>query len=94
MTTSLIRVGNSKAVIIPAKLLRKLNIDEDTELTLNEESGAIKIAKSQVSVEKLNFPKVVLSQRNEKVEAIFSHLVTIPQEDIDKDERLAYILQR
>lgn len=94
MTCSLIRVGNSKAVVIPAKILRKLNISEDTDLSLNEESGVITISKAPVPVEKLRFPKVVLSARNEMVESMFADLVTIPQEDIDRDERLAYILNR
>lgn len=94
MESSLIRVGNSRAVIIPAKTLRKLNITDDTKLDLEEKSGTIVISKQPVALENLKFPKVNLSEYNEKVEALFSELITIPQEDIDNDERLAYILSR
>lgn len=94
MTSSLIRVGNSKAVIIPAKLLRKLDINDDTDLSLNEESGVITISKVPVPVDKLHFPKVSLKGESEELRKLRRNRISFTKEEIESDERLAYILSR
>ena len=94
MESSLIKVGNSRAVIIPAKTLRKLNITDDTRLNLEEESGTIVISKQPVALENLQFPKIDIEIYRQKAAALMEDLITIPKEDIENDERLAYILSR
>lgn len=94
MTLSVIRVGNSKAVIIPAKVLHKLNIQEGTELTCDVEDGAIKLSKAPVALEQLYFPKVQLKEHNEDIEKIQANRISFSKEEIEQDERLAYILSR
>ncbi len=94
MTLSVIRVGNSKAVIIPAKVLHKLNIQEGTELTCDVEDGAIKLSKAPVALEQLYFPKVELKNRDEEFEKTQRNLISFSKEEIENDERLAYILSR
>lgn len=94
MTLSVIRVGNSKAVIIPAKVLHKLNIQEGTELTCDVEDGAIKLSKAPVALEELHFPKVQLKEHNDDIEKIQANRISFTKEEIENDERLAYILSR
>jgi bifunctional DNA-binding transcriptional regulator/antitoxin component of YhaV-PrlF toxin-antitoxin module len=36
METSIIRIGNSRGIIIPASILKKMGVDEDTKVQLEE----------------------------------------------------------
>ena len=41
MTTKLIRIGNSRGIVIPAKLLKKYGADDNTAVSLEEEDGRL-----------------------------------------------------
>ena len=41
MTTKLIRIGNSRGIVIPAKLLKKYGADDNTSVSLEEEDGRL-----------------------------------------------------
>ena len=41
MTTKLINIGNSRGIVIPAKLLKKYKVDDNSSVSLEEENGRI-----------------------------------------------------
>ncbi len=41
MTTKLINIGNSRGIVIPAKLLKKYKVDDNASVSLEEENGRI-----------------------------------------------------
>ena len=41
MTTKLIRIGNSRGIVIPAKILKKYGADEKPYVSLEEEDGRL-----------------------------------------------------
>lgn len=41
MTTKLINIGNSRGIVIPAKLLKKYNIDDNATVSLEEKGDKI-----------------------------------------------------
>ena len=41
MTTKLIRIGNSRGIVIPAKLLKKYGADDNATVSLKEENGRL-----------------------------------------------------
>lgn len=92
---SLIKVGNSRAIIIPAKLIRQLNINENTILNLTTDSKkTICISKMGESENELVFPRIDLSKINkDALEEMMNGLVRFSAEEIDNDERLKYILR-
>lgn len=97
MTTSvsLIRVGNSNAIIIPAKILKQLNVKETTrfEMTLDE-SSTIHIRKKSSPGDPV-FPKVAVKKMtDESLMAFMDGLATLDPVVIENDERAAYILGR
>lgn len=47
MTSTIIRIGNSKGVIIPARMLKSLTISEKDEVEIVECNGGIMIRKAQ-----------------------------------------------
>ena len=47
MTTKLIRIGNSRGIVIPAKLLKKYGADDSTMVSLEEEDGRLYLAFSK-----------------------------------------------
>lgn len=93
MPVSLVKVGNSRAIIIPAKVLKNLDIDGNTSLEMSVgDDSTIRIRKSSSPVA-LVFPKVSVPEitASEK-DAFFAELNTFTPEEIETDERLAYIL--
>lgn len=95
MPVSLVKVGNSNAIIIPAKILRQMNIKETTrfELTLDE-SSTIHIRKMSSPADPV-FPKVSVPQvTDERLMAFMNGLVNIDPAVVENDERAAYILGR
>lgn len=92
---TLTRIGNSKAVIIPAKILKSLKITENTILNLSDDNECITISRSgSVRAEPI-FPKVKLSEpTGQEIDAFMASLYAVPAEDIANDERLAYILNK
>ena len=47
MTSTIIRIGNSKGVVIPARVLKSLTISEKDEVEIVECNGGIMIRKAQ-----------------------------------------------
>jgi len=95
MTIALTRIGNSKAVIIPAKILRKMNITENTVLELKESKDSIVISKTAAKKMDPVLPKVALPEiLPEELEKFRNGLISFSKEEIAADERLSYILNR
>ena len=93
MAHNLIQVGNSSAIIIPARIIKKRNYTAKTEFDIVEVSDGIKLVQKTTPLENLIFPKIARPVISEEIKAI-SGKVKLSQEDIDKDERLQYILSR
>lgn len=96
MNISLTRVGNSRAIIIPAKILKQIKITDNSalEMTIDEMTHTISIRKTGVK-ENPVFPKVKLPEiSDEQMQQFMDSLYHIPQEEIDADERLKYILSK
>lgn len=96
MTVSLTTVGNSKAVIIPAKILKRLKITENSvlELVVDEKSGMVSLRKSGVKRDVV-FPKVQIPEISEgEMQEFMNTLFRVPEEDMASDERLQYILSK
>lgn len=92
---TLVKVGNSNAFIIPSKILKQMNIKDSTRFELSlEEDMTLQIRKVQSS-ENLVFPKVQLPAISDtEMERFLGDLTPVSREDIENDERLAYILSR
>lgn len=41
MTTKLIRIGNSRGIVIPSKLLKKYGVDDNATVSIEEEGGRL-----------------------------------------------------
>ena len=93
MSHKLIQVGNSKALIIPAKIVRRKGYDCNTEFDIIETADGFRIVRVEPSLDALVFPKVSKIIVSKKIEAI-SGLVSFSQEELDSDMRLKYILER
>ena len=93
MAHKLIPVGNSNAIIIPARIIKKHGFTSATEFDIVEVSDGIKLVPKRKTLDDLVFPKIKRSEL-EKIELPFLHSVKITQEEIDADERLKYILSR
>ena len=92
---TLTRIGNSKAVIIPAKILKSLKITENTILNLSDDNECITISKSgsvrpDPVLPKVKFPELT----GQEIDSFMASLYNVPAEDIANDERLAYILNK
>ena len=93
MEHSLIQVGNSKAIIIPAKILKKRQYDADSRFDILETSDGIKLVEKNPSLDLMSFPKVERPVISEKVRRLRG-IVRFSEEEIRQDERLKYILSR
>ena len=95
MTVSLRRLGNSKAIIIPSSILKEMAITENTVLDMKQEGTSIVISKTGEKRADLVFPKIDLPEITESMRReFFESLVPVPQEEIEADERLKYILEK
>lgn len=95
VSASLIRVGNSRAVIIPAKILKSLDITENTILELSTTDDGIRISRTEQKRKDLVLPKVIISEPDEaEINAFMSSLSIISADEISNDQRLDYILNR
>ncbi len=56
MTTKLINIGNSRGIVIPAKLLKKYKVDDNASVSLEEENGRIYIKFSPAEEEPYTGP--------------------------------------
>jgi len=95
MSVSLVKVGNSNAIIIPSKVLKQMSIKDNTKFELTLESDSlIKIRKVSSMLDPV-FPKIELPKVTTKdMKAFFDDLMVIDSTECDEDERLAYILER
>lgn len=56
MTTKLISIGNSRGIVIPAKLLKKYKVEDNASVSLEEENGRIYIKFSPAEEEPYTGP--------------------------------------
>ncbi len=93
MSHKFIQVGNSKALIIPAKMVRRRGYDCNTEFDIIETSDGFKVVHKLPSLSSLTFPKVSKISVSEKVRNL-SGIVSFSEEEVLSDERLKYLLER
>lgn len=95
MPVSLVKVGNSNAIIIPSKILKQMNLKDNTKFELTLESDSlIQIRKVSSKFDPV-FPKIdfpILSKQD--MQDFFDGLMVIESTETHEDERLAYILGR
>lgn len=93
MAHKLIPVGNSNAIIIPARIIKKHNFTSATEFDIVEESDGIKLVPKPRTLDQLQFPRVKRSELSDVVLSL-KGAVKLSEEEIAADERLQYILSR
>ena len=93
MAHTLVQIGNSKALIIPAKIIRAKKYDNKTEFDIIETNDGFRIVQRHRSIESLEFPKVESPAISPKVRKLMGTVKFTPEE-VEQDERLAYILSR
>lgn len=93
MAHKLIPVGNSNAIIIPARIIKKHHFTSATEFDIVEVSDGIKLVPKPKGLDALQFPRVKRSELS-KIHLNLGPRITISHEEIEADERLKYILSR
>ncbi|GEM_PF-3232644 len=93
MAHTLIQIGNSKALIIPARIIRAKRYDSKTEFDIIETSDGFRIVQKHRSLNSLEFPKVSRPAISKRVMNLMGSMKFSPEE-LEQDERLAYILSR
>lgn len=93
MSHTLIQVGNSNAIIIPARIIKKRKYTLKTEFDIIETSDGIKLVHKPQALDSIEFPKVPRPVISDEVKAL-SSVVRFSEEEIKNDERLQYILSR
>lgn len=101
MAYTFVQIGNSKALIIPAKIIRAKKYDNKTEFDIIETNDGFRIVQKRHSLDSLTFPKLdsltfpktarpVISQKIKGITGV----VNFTAEQLKQDERLKYILSR
>lgn len=93
MAHTLVQIGNSKALIIPAKLIKAKKYDSKTEFDIIEMPDGFRIVRKNRSIDALEFPKTVKPAIPAKVESL-RNVVRFTEEELEQDDRLSYILSR
>ena len=93
MAHTLVQIGNSKALIIPARIIRAKKYDSRTEFDIIETNDGFRIVQKHRPIESLEFPKVASTAISPKVRKLMGAVKFTPEE-VEQDERLAYILSR
>lgn len=93
MSHTLIQVGNSNAIIIPARIIKKRKYTLKTEFDIIETSDGIKLVHKPQTLDSIEFPKVPRPVISDEIKALNS-VVRFSEEEIENDERLQYILSR
>ena len=93
MAHKLIPVGNSNAIIIPARIIKKHRFTSDTEFDIVEVSDGIKLIPKRRALEDLQFPTVRRSELS-GIHLGFQGVVKFTPEEIEADDRLKHILSR
>lgn len=93
MSHTLVQIGNSKALIIPARIIKRRNYDNKTEFDIIETNDGFRIVQKKSGIESLKFPKVATPALSEKIKNL-KKVAKFSADEIDQDERLKYILSR
>lgn len=93
MAHTLVQIGNSKALIIPAKLIKAKKYDSKTEFDIIEMPDGFRIVRKNRSIDALEFPKAAKPAIPAKVESL-RNVVRFSEEELEQDDRLSYILSR
>lgn len=93
MSHTLVQIGNSKAIIIPARMIKRRNYDCKTEFDIIETNDGFRIVHKQPSLESLEFPKAAKPAISAKIKRL-KGLAKFSADEIEQDERLKYILER
>lgn len=93
MSHTLIQVGNSNAIVIPARIIKKRKYTAKTEFDIIETSDGIKLVHKPRTLEAIAFPKVARPAISGKVKSL-NNVVRLSEDEIKEDERLQYILSR
>jgi hypothetical protein len=93
MSHTLVEVGNSKAIIIPARIIRKRRYTSKTEFDIIETNDGLRLVHKYPSLDSLEFVKVKRPPLSAKVKELKGS-VRISPEEMEGDERLGYILSR
>lgn len=93
MAHTLIQIGNSKALIIPAKIIRAKKYDNKTEFDIIKTNDGFRIVQKHRSIESLEFTKVAGAAISPKVRKLMGAVKFTPEE-VEQDKRLAHILSR
>lgn len=93
MPHSLIQVGNSNAIVIPARIIKRRGYTTKTEFDIVETNDGIKLVHKLQPLDSLEFPRFTRPAISDKVQSL-SGVVKLSEEEIEKDEKLQYILSR
>ena len=93
MSQNLIKVGNSNAIIIPARIIKKRGYTSLTEFDIIEVNDGIKLVHKTRKLEDLQFPRIARPVLSDKIKGLTRAVKFTPQQ-IENDERLKYILSR
>ena len=92
MHHTVIQVGNSKALIIPAKIVRKKGFNSHTRFDIIETEAGFNVVALPSSIDQMEFPRVEKPVVSEKVKSL-TGLVKFSSEEIEADDRLKHLLQ-
>ena len=93
MSHTLVQIGNSKAIIIPARMIKRRNYDSNTEFDIIETNDGFRIVHKHPSLESLKFPKAENPMISSKIKGL-KGVAKFSADEIEQDERLKYILER
>ena len=93
MPHKLIPVGNSNAIIIPAKIIKKHQFTAATEFDIIEVSDGIKLVPKTQTLDELTFPRAPRPALSDRVRGLLG-AVHFSAEELAHDERLRDILSR
>ena len=93
MSHTLVQIGNSKALIIPARIIKRRNYDNKTEFDIIETTDGFRIVQKKSGIESLKFPHAAKPVISGKIENL-KNVAKFTDHEIAQDERLKYILSR
>lgn len=93
MSHTLIQIGNSKALIIPARIVKRRKYDSKTEFDIIETAEGLRIVSKPQTLESLEFPKAQKPEISSKIRTL-RNTVQLSADELEQDDRLKYILSR
>lgn len=95
MSHTLIQIGNSSAIIIPARIIKKRKYTAQTEFEIIETTDGIKLVHKHTPLENLVFPKYEASDEQvSEIVAGMRGVVNFSKEEIEADDRLKHIISK